>query len=205
VLAALRELPRGRVLDVGCGTGQLATRMRGELPGTCVVGCDFSHGMLRRARARDAHAPWAQGDAGHLPFRDGTFDAIVSTEAFHWFPDPARALAEFRRVLRPEGRLLLALVNPRFALTGRVVGLVARWLGEPFRWPTRSELGTALRRAGFHVDAQVRVFRFPGLLLLPGVLTIATLARDALRGRAPRRARPGRPTRRRRPQAEGAG
>ena len=197
VLDALRAVPRARVLDVGCGTGQLAARVRAALPGTSVVGCDFSHGMLRHARARDACVPWVQGDAGDLPFRAGTFDAIVSTEAFHWFPDPAGALAEFRRVLRPRGRLLLALVNPRFAITGHVVGLVAGWLGEPFRWPTRSELCAALRTAGFRVEAQERVFRFPGLVLLPGVLTTATLAREVPHGRTPRRARPGRPTPRR--------
>ena len=204
VLGALRELPRGRVLDVGCGTGQLAARIRRELHGRRVVGCDFSHGMLRHARARDVRIPWVQGDAGQLPFRDATFDAIVSTEAFHWFPDPGRALAEFRRVLRPGGRLLLALVNPRFALTGRVVELVARGLGEPFRWPTRNELGAELLKAGFQVDAQARVFRFPGLVVLPVVLTTATLPREAPRAPAPRRARSGRPARRHQPEVHGS-
>jgi SAM-dependent methyltransferase len=176
VLGALRNVPPGRVLDVGCGTGRLAARVRRELTGTHVVGCDFSAGMLRHARARDARIPWVQGDAGRLPFRDGAFDAVVSTEAFHWFPDPVGALVEMRRVLRPEGRLLLGLVNPRLALTGWVVGLVAGWIGEPFRWPTRRELGAELRTAGFQVDTQTRVFRFPGLVLLPGVLTTATVA-----------------------------
>lgn len=179
VLRALHGKPHDRVLDIGCGTGQLAVRIRHELRGSHVVGCDFSRGMLRQARARDPRGRWVQGDAGRLPFRDGSFDAIVSTEAFHWFPDPARALAEFRRVLRPGGRLLLALVNPRFALTGQVVGLVARWLREPFRWPTQSELQDELEKAGFQVDDQVRVFRVPGLVLLPSVLTISSVARPA--------------------------
>jgi SAM-dependent methyltransferase len=186
VLAALRTMRHDRVLDVGCGTGLLAARMRCELAGTQVVGCDFSAGMLRRARVRDARIPWVQGDAGCLPFCDGAFDVVVSTEAFHWFPDPVGALREMRRVLSPGGRLLLGLVNPRFALTGWAVGLVAGWLGEPFRWPTRRELWTELRGAGFRVDTHTRVLRFPGLVLLPAVLTSATVADDAGRARMPR-------------------
>ena len=133
VLRALRAAPCWAVLDIGCGTGQLAARLRRELPRTHVVGCDFSAGMLAEARVRDRHTDWVQGDAGRLPFADAAFDAVVSTEAFHWFPDPGRALAEFRRVLRPAGRLLLALVNPRFAATGRIVELASRVVGQPFR------------------------------------------------------------------------
>jgi ubiquinone/menaquinone biosynthesis C-methylase UbiE len=174
VLAALRGARcRRRVLDVGCGTGQLAARIRRELPGTRVVGCDFSGGMLHRAQARDRVASWVQGDADRLPFAGGAFDAVVSTEAFHWFPDRRRALAEFRRVLRPGGRLLLALVNPRFSLTGRVLHLASRVLGEPFYWPTAAEMRREAHGAGFRVERQVRVFRLPGALLLPPVLTVA--------------------------------
>jgi SAM-dependent methyltransferase len=203
VLAALRTAPHARVLDVGCGTGQLAARIRRELTGAHVVGCDFSAGMLRHARARDARIPWVGGDAGRLPFHDGAFDAVVSTEAFHWFPDPVGALREMRRVLRPGGRLLLGVVNPRFAFTGWMAGVVAGWLGEPFRWPTRAELRTELRTAGFDVDAQRRVFRFPGLVLLPGVLTTATVAGAAGRVRVPHAALRARPARQRRRLAQG--
>jgi ubiquinone/menaquinone biosynthesis C-methylase UbiE len=99
----------GRVLDIGCGTGELAQRIRDEHPGTAVVGCDFSTGMLARARAKNQAASWVQGDACRLPFRDGAFDVVISTEAFHWFPDQDAALREACRVLAHDGRLLLAL------------------------------------------------------------------------------------------------
>lgn len=165
----------GRVLDLGCGTGQLAARIHRERPGTRVVGCDFSPGMLAQAWARSRDPWWVRGDAGRLPFVDGVFDAVVSTEAFHWFPDQSGALAEMRRVLRPGGRLLLALVNPRFALTGRALYAASRVVGEPFYWPTADEMRRRVRRAGFHVDRQVRLFRLPGALFFPPVLTVATV------------------------------
>jgi ubiquinone/menaquinone biosynthesis C-methylase UbiE len=179
VVAALGAVPCHAILDIGCGTGQLTARLRRELPGTRVVGCDFSLGMLRQARARDGRMPWVQGDAGRLPFRDRSFDTVVSTEAFHWFPDPGAALAEFRRVLQPEGRLLLALVNPRLAATGRIVEVASRVVGQPFHWPTRGELRGLLKASGFDVDQQVRIFRLPGALLLPPALTVATVREHA--------------------------
>jgi ubiquinone/menaquinone biosynthesis C-methylase UbiE len=190
VVGALRKVTPGRVLDVGCGTGQLAARLRREIPGTQVVGCDFSRGMLGEARARDGRLAWVQGDAGRLPFRDGTFDAVVSTEAFHWFPDPERALAEFRRVLGPRGRVLLALVSPRFEITGRVVALASRVVGQPFHWPTRPQLRRLLRKGGFRVTRQVPVFRLPGALLLTPALTVATV-QQGRRGPARSRAMAG--------------
>src|SRR5512135_315397 len=67
VLRMLREAAVRRVLDIGCGTGQLATRIVETLPRTRVVGCDFSAGMLQRAAARSSgkRAPrWVQGNAG---------------------------------------------------------------------------------------------------------------------------------------------
>jgi ubiquinone/menaquinone biosynthesis C-methylase UbiE len=87
----------------------MAERIRRELRDTKVVGCDFSHGMLRQAiEHRRGGASWVQADAMRLPFRGSRFDAIVSTESFHWFPDQATALAECFRVLAPGGRLLVA-------------------------------------------------------------------------------------------------
>jgi ubiquinone/menaquinone biosynthesis C-methylase UbiE len=184
VLRALRDAPCRTVLDVGCGTGQLAARLRRELPRSHVVGCDFSAGMLAEARVRDRRTHWVQGDAGRLPFADAVFDAVVSTEAFHWFPDPGRALAEFRRVLRPAGRLLLALVNPRLAATGRIVELASRAIGQPFHWPTRDELRDRVQAAGFRVERQVPILRLPGAILLPPALTVATVRPP--KSRAPR-------------------
>lgn len=172
VLRAVRSTPCRRVLDLGCGTGQLALRIEETLPKARVVGCDFSAGMLHRAAARRTHVRWVRGDAGRLPFQDGAFDAIVSTEAFHWFPDQDAALAECFRVLVPGGQLLLAVVNTPATLVSEAMYVGSRLLGEPFYWPTTRELRQRVEAAGFAVNRQRRIFRVPGFLLLP-VLTCA--------------------------------
>jgi ubiquinone/menaquinone biosynthesis C-methylase UbiE len=172
VLRALRGRGVRHVLDVGCGTGLLASRMRLRLHETRVVGCDFSRGMVRRANARDAGCTWVRGNALRLPFRDGHFDAVVSTEAFHWFADQSAALAEFFRVLGPEGRLLVALVNPPLEAVSCVTRVGSRLVGEPLYWPTRQRMRVLVERAGFRVESQRRVFRLPGALVLPTVLTV---------------------------------
>jgi ubiquinone/menaquinone biosynthesis C-methylase UbiE len=178
VLRALHGNRMRRVLDIGCGTGQLAARIHEELPAAAVVGCDFSAGMLERAANRVEAITWVRGDAGRLPFHDGIFDAIVSTEAFHWFPDQDGALREFHRVLRPGGRLLLALVNTPTSLVSNLMHAGSRLVGEPFYWPTTLQMRRRVERAGFRVQEQRRIFRLPGFLL-PPVLTQAVRPRHA--------------------------
>jgi ubiquinone/menaquinone biosynthesis C-methylase UbiE len=179
VLRALAAEPCASVLDIGCGTGRLAERLIGARGVQSVVGCDFSAGMLAHAaeRLRPAHAGpvrvgLVRGDATHLPFAAASFDAAVSTEAFHWFPDQDAALRELGRVLRPGGRLLLALVSPPFELVADVVEAGMRLVGQPLWWTTPSRLAAQVEAAGFRVQRQRRIFRIPGFLL-PPVLTVA--------------------------------
>lgn len=173
VVRALRADPPTRVLDVGCGTGQLGQRLARELPRSRLVGCDLSRGMLRQAIARGPELAWVQGNAERLPFAEGSFDAVVSTEAFHWFADPERALGDFRRVLAERGRLLVAFVNPAFEVLSGASRVVSRCLGEPLRWPTAPAWRSQVERAGFEVLGQRRIFRLPAPLLFPPVLTEA--------------------------------
>jgi ubiquinone/menaquinone biosynthesis C-methylase UbiE len=174
VLRALATEPCARVLDIGCGTGLLAERLV-EVPGIrTVVGCDFSAGMLAHAAERlpPAAARLVRGDATRLPFAASSFDAAVSTEAFHWFPDQDAALHELGRVLRPGGRLLLALVSPHFEIVADAVAIGMRLVGQPLWWTTPSRLRAQVEAAGFRVEFQRRIFRIPGFLL-PPMLTVA--------------------------------
>ncbi len=183
VLAALRSHAPTAVLDLGCGTGQLLRRVRDDLTPPRLVGCDFSAGMLAQAAERlGGERPAAtiahlvRGDALRLPFRDGAFDAVVSTEAFHWFPDHDAAIAEIHRALRPGGVLLLGFVNPPLGVVSEAIHVVSRLIGTPLRWPTASALRRKLERGGFAVLRQRRIFRIPGFLV-PPVLTEARRAR----------------------------
>jgi ubiquinone/menaquinone biosynthesis C-methylase UbiE len=172
IVEALSTRPPGRVLDLACGTGLLATRLERTFANAGVVGCDYSRGMLLRAAARLPEGAWVQADAQRLPFPDRAFDAVVCTEALHWFPDQARALAECRRVLAPGGRVLVAVVNVPAQPIGDLVHLASRIVGQPFRWPTRAAMRALFAAAGLEVEAQRRIFRIPAGVLLPPVLTI---------------------------------
>lgn len=102
-----------RILDLACGAG-LASRLMLKAKPDCdrLVGMDISDGMLSHARERIVHLPkinFVCGSAEHVPFRDNFFSKILSVEAFYYFQDQDRALAEFQRVLTPNGRLFLLI------------------------------------------------------------------------------------------------
>lgn len=99
-----------RVLDVACGTGVLACEAEQRVaPGGAVVGLDRNDGMLTVARRKSATIDWQVGMAEALPFTDGGFDAVVSQFALMFFEDRTAALKEMWRVLKPDGRLAVAV------------------------------------------------------------------------------------------------
>src|SRR4029077_14670060 len=69
------------------------------------IGLDPAWDSLGRARRRAPAVPLVQGSAEGLPFRDGTFDTVIASLVFSSVPEPARGLAEVKRVLRADGRL----------------------------------------------------------------------------------------------------
>jgi SAM-dependent methyltransferase len=174
VLRGLRRVPHDRVLDIGCGTGLLASRISDELPGSKIVGCDFSRGMLSQAAQNGRIAALVQASALSLPFAEGSFDAVVTTEAFHWFPDQGQALTELHRVLVPKGRIFVSLINPPFEAMARAGRRLSQLAGEPARWPTRAGMCRLMEEAGFSVESQRLVLRLPATLVLPSILTVAT-------------------------------
>lgn len=108
-------LQRGeRVLDIGSGPGFLAAEMAIEVgPTGRISGVDISEHMLAMARERcskpnfGAAFDFQLADATKLPFGDGSFDAVVSTQVYEYVANVDSALEEARRVLRPGGRLLV--------------------------------------------------------------------------------------------------
>jgi len=101
----------GAVLDLGCGTGELTARLAAKYPRASFVGVDLEESHLERARARcdsfGARVRFEVADALALPYADASFDFVVCRHVIQAVPDPPRAVAEMRRVLRPGGRLHL--------------------------------------------------------------------------------------------------
>lgn len=107
-LARLGLRPAEQLLDVGCGTGALLERLARSHPAALLSGVDAVPEMLAVARRKlPSGVTLREGWAERLPFGGGQFDVVVSCNAFHYFRQPAAALLEMGRVLRPEGRLVL--------------------------------------------------------------------------------------------------
>lgn len=96
---------RGRVLEIGAGTGRIALPLRGA--GVDVYGLDLSLPMLERFSAKGP-APLVQGDATRLPFRDGSFGAAFAVHVLHLIPEWRTAVRELVRVVEPGGVLLVS-------------------------------------------------------------------------------------------------
>lgn len=174
--AAIRALgvePGARVLDLGCGTGDLCR----SLTGTSIeaIGLDISHGMLVQARRKlGAGSSLVQGSAFGLPFADASLDGAVSGFVLRNLDDHPAAFAELHRVVRSGGRIaLLDITEPRSRVLrwgfDRYFGTVAPALGglvgkrDAYRYLARSlrqlpppeQVRRMLENAGFeHVTAR---------------------------------------------------
>jgi len=157
---------KGRVLDAGCGNGNLLLRAlrreeregSGDSPDLQVVGMDFSENMLGRAVLRakgDDRAFFLQGSVTGLPFRGQSFDRVVSSGVLTCLPNTeaaTRALQEFYRVIKPEGILVVDL----FSKVSHYTLIRKHLLKEEIRAPeyvSPREFQRALEDAGFAVLA----------------------------------------------------
>jgi putative AdoMet-dependent methyltransferase len=133
VVVRCRVQRGNRVLDIGTGTGELARRFA-QNRGCRVVGLDPSMGMVEEARRKAVKGEWgdvefqvAEAPFVEIPYPDGAFDAVASTQAFHHVPErhkPA-AVQEMARVLKEGGRL--ALGDPMFQNRADLEAALARW------------------------------------------------------------------------------
>jgi len=99
-----------RALDVACGTGVLARALADRVgPRGAVTGLDINEGMLAVARRQAPGIEWRHGAAEALPFTDAAFDVVVSQFGLMFFQDRPKAIGEMLRVLRPGGRLAVAV------------------------------------------------------------------------------------------------
>ncbi len=108
------------VLELACGTGILSVQLAGNVK--ILEATDFSEEMIRQAKAK-AHSSrlhFSVQDATNLPYAPGIFDAVVISNALHIMPEPGKALAEIRRVLKPGGILIAPTFTAAGSLSGRM-------------------------------------------------------------------------------------
>lgn len=123
-------LAPGRLLDVGCGDGRLAREIKQVLPHVVVHGCDLSAVALDRAQGLDRRYVMDL-NVERLPESDGSLDLVIASEVIEHLIEPGRAIAEFHRVVRPGGHVLITVPNVAFwrfrleALRGGVPSVTA--------------------------------------------------------------------------------
>jgi len=127
------NIPAGsEVLDVACGTGNLAIPLARS--GCVVTGLDIAPNLLEQARERarteDLDVTFIEGDAEQLPFPDASFEAVVSMFGAMFAPRPELVAAEFARVLKPGGLLAMANWDPQ-SFTGEMFRLGAKHVPPP--------------------------------------------------------------------------
>lgn len=108
------------VLELACGTGILSVQLAGSVK--MLEATDFSEEMIKQAK-RKCHSSrlhFSVQDATSLPYAPKTFDAVVISNALHIMPEPEKALAEIRRVLKPGG----ILIAPNFTAAGSLSGRI---------------------------------------------------------------------------------
>ncbi len=153
---ALANVSAGEhVLDLGCGTGDLAADMAAA--GADVTGADVAQAALDRAAGRHPQLPLRLvGIDAELPFGDGAFDVVFSSEVIEHVADTARWLSEVRRVLAPRGRILLT--TPSHGRLRLLAGGIERYsepLGDHLHLYTARSLRAVLEDFGF-VEISVR-------------------------------------------------
>lgn len=177
VVAAAQLRPGMRVVDIGCGTGVLTLEAAHAVaPGGAVVGIDLNPGMLAVARSKASEIEWREAPAEALPFDAEGFDAVVSQFGLMFFQDREAAIREMLRVLRPGGRLVVAVWDslentPGYAaitsLLARLFGdAVADLLRTPYALGDTEALQSLFAAAGVQ---EIAVARFAGEACFPSI------------------------------------
>jgi trans-aconitate methyltransferase len=159
LLALLAPQPGERILDLGCGTGQLSAAIAGS--GAHVIGLDLSAEMLNQARGNYPEIEFVQGDASDFAL-DAPVDAIFSNAALHWVKNAEGVGASVARALKPGGRFVAELGG--YGNIQSIVDALRAVIGPganlPWFYPTIGEYASMLERHGMEVR-EARLFDRP--------------------------------------------
>ena len=167
LIETLELRPGENVLDVACGTGVTTRMVRDKVaPGGTVTGLDVNPAMIAKAKnlAVGQDIEWLERDASDSGLPTGAADVVMSQHGYHYFPDKPAALAEFRRVLAPGGRMGLSIWDGHSPYTKAVCMAVERHISSEIagkqraqrQTPSADELSAQLSEAGF---SEVRIVR----------------------------------------------
>ena len=160
LLVLLNAKPGERILDVGCGTGQLTAEIAQF--GAEVVGVDSSPEMIQTAQGNFPQVVFEVADAAAMPY-SREFDLVISNAALHWVRDQLGAIASIARALKPCGRLVLEMGgrgNLRHLLEAvyqalRALGIANPEQLSPWSFPSIGEYAPLLESQGLEVDFAV--------------------------------------------------
>lgn len=108
ISAELQKEEYHDLLDCGCGTGPMISLLHEQDPDKNYTGLDLTPKMIEAAQAKHlSNTAFVIGDAEAMPFADESFDAVICSNSFHHYPDPASFFKEVHRVLKLQGRLIL--------------------------------------------------------------------------------------------------
>ena len=167
-IGELKAVEPARLLDIGCGTAELATRLAGH--GWETVGLDLCEPMLHQAKRKlNGNATTVRlmvGDSEHLPFADRSFRVVTCANSFHHYPHQGAVVREMYRVLMPGGRLIVIDGWPDHWIGRIIYDLVITHVeGGQVRHRESQEMERLLRRACFVRVSQKRIYSpFPILL-----------------------------------------
>jgi len=159
--------PRGRLLDVGGGAGQLAVLLSAALDADVTV-LDPEPAMVDYIPSHP-RVTAQLGSAEHMPFAESRFDAVLTSDAFHHFRDQDAAVREFARVVRPGGSVLVLDLDPS-ALGMQLVRLAERLVGEPGTFHTSEGMCAFMAERGIAGECERlggASYRFLGTVVKP--------------------------------------
>lgn len=158
--------PGQKVLDVGCGTGQLA--LIAARAGAVVTGCDIATNSLERARDRALQenlvATFDEGDAEALPYADAQFDVVTSLVGAMFAPRPDLVASELIRVCKPGGKIAMANWTPQ-GFVGQMFKIIARYIApngmpSPVLWGDQATVHERFREGVLDLRCTYRHYQF---------------------------------------------
>jgi len=152
-IALIKKHAKGKILDVGCGTGYVQDNL-----GKKSVGMDITFGLLRENRNDVVCA-----DAGHLPFRSNMFDTVYSINLLEHVPDPVQVVEECRRVLKKNGTLILITPNKGMELALDIAEKLSLKIPEgPHKFLSAEDMEKAVRVGGMNPLSSGKIVLLPG-------------------------------------------